>query len=198
MGVVYRFNRTVELRPWRLAAPERRTIMRRLLLLAAMALSTTMLFVAPAAATPPQDVTISIAEVFHATGPPFVTGEVTASGGVFGEATTGSLESVSFSPVGSPHTFPPRDHIFEYTAVDQYTFGGGSFLITFQASCNVVGFDPATGQVFVACAGNWRVNGGTGDYLLLRGTGTFTELQEFGDQGTGTGTVTEVGMMHTG
>jgi hypothetical protein len=177
-------------------ALERRTIMRRLLLLAAMALAATTTFVVPAAATPPKDVTISIAEVFHATGPPFVTGDVTASGGVFGDATTGSLQSVSFRPVGFPRPFPPRDHIFEYTAVDQYTFGGGSFLITFQASCNVVGFDPDTGHVFVACAGNWRVNGGTGDYTLLRGTGTFTELQELDDQLAGTGTVTELGSMH--
>lgn len=171
--------------------------MRRLLLLAAMALTTTMLFVAPAAASPPQNVTIWIAEVFHATGPPFVTGEVTASGGAFGEATTGSLESVSFSPVGFPHTFPPP-HLFAYTAVDHYTFAGGSFLITFQARCNLVGFDPDTGHVFVACAGNWRVNGGTGDYARLRGTGTFTEQQEFDNQGDGTGNVTEVGLMNIG
>ena len=169
--------------------------MRRLLLLAALALTTSMLFVAPAAATPPQDVTISVAEVFHATGPPFVTGEVTASGGVFGHGTTGSLESAGFRPVGFPHTFPPP-HVFEYTAVDQYTFAGGSFLITFQASCNLVGFDPDTGHVFTACAGNWRVNGGTGDYVRLKGTGTFTEQQELDDQLAGAGTVTEVGMMH--
>lgn len=168
--------------------------MRRLLLLAATALTATMVFVAPAAAAPPQDVTISIAEVFHATGPPFVTGDVTASGGLFGEATTGSLESQSFSPVGFPHTFPPP-HLFEYTAVDQYTFAGGSFLITFQASCTLAGFDLA-GHVFVDCAGNWRVNGGTGDYALLRGTGKFTEQQVLDDQGAGTGTVSETGIMN--
>ena len=61
--------------------------MRRLLLLAAMSLATTILFVAPAAATQPQDVTITIAEVFHANGP--CTGDITASGGVFGESTHG-------------------------------------------------------------------------------------------------------------
>lgn len=169
--------------------------MRRLLLLAAAALATTMLFVARAAATPPQNVTISIAEVFHTNGPPNVTGDVTASGGVFGQATTGSLESVSFTPVGFPHTFPPP-HLFEYTAVDHYTFGGGSFLITFQASCRLVSFDPVTGDVSVACTGNWRVNGGTGDYLRLRGNGTFTELQQFDNTGAGSGIVNEVGMMN--
>jgi hypothetical protein len=126
-----------------------------------------------------------------------VTGAVTASGGVFGEATTGALQSVSFSPVGFPRTFPPP-HRFAYTAVDQYTFEGGSFLITFQASCKLVSFDPNTGQVSTACAGNWRVNGGTGDYTLLKGIGTFTEQQKFGDDGAGTGTVTEVGTMHIG
>ena len=92
--------------------------MRRLLLLAAMSLATTMLFVAPAAATPPQDVTITIAEVFHANGP--CTGDITASGGVFGQSTTGSMECQSFSPVGAswalPTAAPP--HLFEYTAVD--------------------------------------------------------------------------------
>jgi len=169
--------------------------MRRLLLVAALVLATTMVLVAPAAATPPQSVTISIAEVFHTNGPPNVTGDVTASGGVFGQTTTGTLESVSFSPVGFPHTFPPP-HIFEYTAVDQYTFVGGSFLITFQANCRLVSFDPVTGDVSVACAGNWRVNGGTGDYLLLRGNGKFTELQQFDGTGAGTGTVNEVGMMN--
>src|SRR5262245_3159044 len=171
--------------------------MRRLLLLAALALTTTMVLVAPAAATPPQDVTISIAEVFHATGPPFVTGDVTASGGVFGESTTGLLESQGFSPVGFPPTFPPP-HLFEYTAVDRYTFGGGSFLITFQASCRLVGFDPVSGIVFAACAGNWRVNGGTGDYVSLKGTGTFTEQQALDASFAGTGTVTEVGRMNIG
>jgi len=170
--------------------------MRRLLLLAAMALTMTMIFVVPAAASPPQDVAISIVETFHATGPPFVTGTVTASGGVFGQATTGLLESQSFSPVGFPHTFPPP-HLFVYTAVDQYTFGGGSFLITFQASCHLVSFDPDTGAAVVDCAGNWRVNGGTGDYTRLKGTGKFTEQQEFDGTGAGTGTVTEIGMVQS-
>ena len=169
--------------------------MRKLLLLAALMVATTIVLVSPAAATPPANITISIAEVFHTNGPPNVTGDVTASGGVFAQTTTGSLESVSFSPVGFPHTFPPP-HIFEYTAVDHYTFAGGSFLITFQASCRLVSFDPVTGVVSVACVGNWRVNGGTGDYLSLRGNGTFTELQQFDNTGAGTGTVNEVGMMN--
>ena len=172
--------------------------MRRLLLLAAMSLVTTMLFVAPAAATPPHDVTITIAEVFHANGP--CTGDITASGGVFGQSTTGSMECQSFSPVSAawalPTAAPP--HLFKYTAVDRYTFAGGSFLITFQATCTLVAADPVTGHQTIACGGNWRVNGGTGDYVVLRGTGTFTELQKIDDPVafSGTGTVTEVGKMH--
>jgi len=175
--------------------------MRKLLLLVALALATiTVAFVAPAAASPPQNVTISISEVFHPDGPPNVTGTVTASGGVFGQAATGSLESQSFTPVGfnRSRNFPPPQ-FFEYTAVDQYTFDGGSFLITFQASCGFAGFDPDTNHFFAACSGNWRVNGGTGDYTLLRGTGKFTEQQDFDNNtGAGTGTVTEFGLMLSG
>jgi hypothetical protein len=175
--------------------------MRRLLLLVVIASTATTVLVAPAAAAPPQGITISIAEVFHATGPPFVTGTVTAAGGVFGQDTIGSLESQSFSPVGfdRSHNVPPP-HLFEYKAVDQYTFDGGSFLITFQASCSFLSFNPVTNEVTVACAGNWRVNGGTGTYALLKGTGTFTEQQVLDATGTGagTGTVTEVGMMQSG
>jgi hypothetical protein len=174
--------------------------MRRLLLLTGLTLTiTTVVFAAPAAAGTPQNVTISIAEVFHPDGPPNVTGIVTASGGVFGQATTGSLESQSFTPVGFPHSQFPPPHLFEYTAVDQYTFSGGSFLITFQASCSFAGFDPVTNHFFLACSGNWRVNGGTGDYTTLHGTGKFTEIQDYDNAtGAGTGTVTELGLMQSG
>jgi hypothetical protein len=57
---------------------------------------------------------------------------------------------------------------------------------------------PFPGPQTIACDGNWRVNGGTGDYVGLIGTGKFTELQEISDpiSFVGTGTVTEVGKMH--
>jgi len=175
--------------------------MRRLLILVVLVLAiATLAFAASAAASPPQSVTISIAEVFHPNGPPNVTGAVTASGGVFGQGTIGSLESQSFMPVGfdRSHNFPPP-HLFQYTAVDQYTFAGGSFLITFQARCDFAGYDPATNHFFLACSGNWRVNGGTGAYVLLKGTGTFTEQQDYDNNtGAGIGTVTEVGLMQSG
>lgn len=172
--------------------------MSRLLLLVAMSLATTILFVAPAAATPPQDVTITLAVDFNANAP--CTADITASGGVFGQSTTGTMECQSFSPVAAawalPTAAPP--HLFKYTAVDRYTFAGGSFLITFQATCTLTAVDPVTGHQSLVCAGNWRVNGGTGDYLLLRGTGTFIELQEIDDPVafSGTGTFTGVGKMH--
>jgi hypothetical protein len=41
------------------------------------------------------------------------------------------------------------------------------------------------------------VNGGTGDYRRLKGTGTFTETQKLNYQGVGTGLITLVGTMHT-
>jgi hypothetical protein len=169
-------------------------IRRLLLLLAATALATAA-SVPLAGATPPQDVTITIDETFHATAP-FVTGDITATGGVFGGQTIGALQSVDFKPVGSTPLFPQRDHFFVYTAQDQYTFAGGTFLIDFEASCNVVSVDFETGQAVMACVGNWRVNGGTGSYSRLKGTGTFTEIQELDFSFVGTGYITLVGTMH--
>ena len=167
---------------------------RRLLLLAAVALGATALSLPAAQATPPQAVTITIDETFYAPPTtPAVTGEITASGGVFGTQTEGTLASVAFKPVGFPgrgEPFPFRDHVFVYTATDQYTFPGGTFRIGFEASCNL-------DLAFVAhCEGNWQVNGGTGDYSTLKGTGTFTETQIIDDTGAGTGFITLTGVMH--
>jgi hypothetical protein len=130
---------------------------------------------------------------------PGVTGDVTASGGVFGAQATGTLASVAFKPVGFPGrgvTPPFPDHLFVYTATDMYTFGAGTFLIRFEASCNIVSFDFETGASVGACAGNWRVNGGTGAYSRLKGTGTFTEIQELDATGAGSGSVDLTGRMH--
>jgi hypothetical protein len=169
---------------------------RRLLLLVAVALALTAASVPLAVATPPQDVEITIDETFNTT-PPFVTGDITATGGVFGEEESGTLASVAFKPVGFPMKFPSPDHIFVYTATDEYTFGDDTFLISFEASCNFVGFDVGEGRVILACAGNWRANGGTGDYDRLKGTGTFAETQELDPYtGAGEGFITLVGNMH--
>lgn len=46
-----------------------------------------------------------------------------------------------------------------------------------------------TGDTVAACAGNWQVNGGTGSYGRLKGTGTFTETQELDYSGAGSGTI---------
>lgn len=122
--------------------------------------------------------------------------DITAAGGVFGAETTGTLASVAFKPVGWAVKFPPRDHVFVYTATDEYTFGGGTFTINFEASCNLVSIDFETGDVVAACSGNWQVNGGTGTYSRVKGTGTFTETQELDFTGAGTGSITLVGKMH--
>jgi hypothetical protein len=169
---------------------------RRLLLLLAVA-STAAFASAPlAGATPPEGVTITIDETFHASAP-FVTGDITAAGGVFGEETTGTLASVAFKPVGWAVKLPLHDHLFVYTATDEYTFSGGTFRISFEASCTLTSIDFETGDTVGACAGNWKVNGGTGDYSRLKGTGTFTETQNLNYLGVGTGSITLLGTMHT-
>jgi hypothetical protein len=63
--------------------------------------------------------------------------------------------------------------------------------------CTLPSIDFDTGDTVGACSGNWLVNGGTADYLRLRGTGTFTETQNLNYQGVGTGSITLVGTMHT-
>jgi hypothetical protein len=168
---------------------------RRLLLLVAVASLAMAGSAQLGGATPPQDVTITIAETFHTTAP-FVTGDITAAGGVFGAGTTGTLASVGFKPVAFAVKFPPRDHLFVYTAEDEYTLAGGSFRIEFEASCNLVSIDFENGQTVADCAGNWQVNGGTGIYSRLKGTGTFTETQELDLSFAGTGSITLVGKMH--
>jgi hypothetical protein len=123
-----------------------------------------------------------------------VSGDIVATGSVFGAGALGELQSVAFKPVGWS---PSPDHLFVYTATDQYTFGGGTFRIHFEASCRVVSFDEVEEDVTQACAGNWRVNGGTGEYGRLKGTGTFTETQDLSSSlGVGTGLITLVGNMH--
>ena len=92
---------------------------------------------------------------------------------------------------------PFHDHLFVYTAMDEYTFSGGTFRINFEASCILTSIDFDTGDTVGACSGNWRVNGGTGDYTRLKGTGTFTETQNLNYLGVGTGSITLVGAMHT-
>ncbi len=166
-------------------------------MLAAIGCGAAVLASPAAAASPPQPVTITIDETFYA--PPVVpavTGNITASGGVFGSETTGTLASVAFKPVafpgrGVPYPFP--DHVFVYTATDQYTFAGGTFQIKFEASCNLTSVDFETGASVMACAGNWQVNGGTDSYARLKGTGTFTETQNLDYAGAGTGSITLTG-----
>jgi hypothetical protein len=168
---------------------------RRLLFLLAVATTAAFASAPLAGATPPEGVTITIDETFHASAP-FVTGDITAEGGIFGAETTGTLASVAFKPVGWAVKLPLHDHLFVYTATDEYTFSGGTFRISFEASCTLTSIDFETGDTVGACSGNWKVNGGTGDYSRLKGTGTFTETQNLNYLGVGTGSITLLGTMH--
>ena len=165
----------------------------RLLTVGAAVLASVAIPLMAAAATPPEPVSITLTETFTATG---VVGNFVASGGGVFDSTSGTMASVSFKPVGlAPRS---RDHLMVYTATDQYTTADGSFSVSFEGSCAIVGFDESTHVVTLACGGNWQVNGGTGDYARLKGTGTFNETQYINvDDGTGYGTLTETGRMHT-
>jgi hypothetical protein len=172
---------------------------RRLLLLAAVATVAAGVSLPVAGAAAPEQVVITIEETFHAPpAVPTVTGDITAMGGVFGAQTMGTLASVDFKPVGFPgvgEKYPFRDHLFVYKALDEYTFAGGTFRIAFEASCNLTSYNPITGDSISSCAGNWRVNGGTGAYDGLKGNGRFTEIQELDYEGAGTGFITLIGAM---
>ena len=125
---------------------------RRLLLLFAVASIAAFASAPFAVATPPEAVTITIDETFHSSAP-FVTGDITAAGGVLGAQTTGTLASVAFKPVGWAVKFPFHDHLFVYTAMDEYTFSGGTFRINFEASCILTSIDFDTGDTVGACSG---------------------------------------------
>lgn len=172
---------------------------RRLLLIVALATAAMAVCLPAANAAPPQQVVITIAETFHAPpAVPAVTGDITAMGGAFGAQTTGTLASLDFKPVGWPgvgEPYPFRNHFFVYTALDEYTFAAGSFSVSFEARCNLTSFNPLTGDSISSCTGNWRVNGGTGAYEGLKGSGAFTEIQFLDYQQAGTGFITLVGKM---
>ena len=166
---------------------------KRLLVLLAVVLALSAGAIPLASATPPEPVSISLDETFTGAG---VVGTFSASGGVFGPATSGMMESVSYKPAGFSIT--SRDHVNVYTASDLYTTSVGSFLVSFEGSCALLSIDFGSGDAALTCDGNWQVNGGTGDYARLKGTGTFSELQEINiNNGTGDGEVTLIGQMHT-
>lgn len=164
---------------------------RPLLILSAVVVALSVAAIPVASATPPEPVTIELDETFTSTG---VEGSFTAAGGVLG-STSGTMASVSFKPGGFSAT--SRDHAVVYTASDLYTTGAGTFLVKFEGSCAFAGYDPQTNVLTFACGGNWQVNGGTGSYARLKGTGTFTEEQRL-DAVTflGSGDVILVGAMH--
>jgi len=163
---------------------------RQLLVVAVLLIVALLAIPLTAGATPPEPVLITLDETFTDTG---VVGNFTATGGGVFDETPGTMASVSYKPVGFS---PSRDHLVVYTATDRYTTADGSFLVSFEGSCAVIGFmDPV---VTFSCGGNWQVNGGTGDYERLKGTGKFSETQVFNIlDGTGSGTLESTGRMHT-
>jgi hypothetical protein len=166
---------------------------RRLLLLAALVVAALSVAIPLAGATPPEPISVALEETFTGSG---VVGTFEASGGVFGSSTSGTMESVSYKPGG--FSIPSKDHFNVFTATDQYTTSFGSFLVAFEGSCAVLEIDLDTLDATLACAGNWQVNGGTGDYARLKGTGTFDEVQNINLLDlTGDGTLELSGQMHT-
>jgi hypothetical protein len=159
-----------------------------LVLLAATAAFATLTPVATA--TPPEAVSMTIVETFNPT-----IGTFAASGGIFGSQTTGTSTGVYFRV--DSFSFRSPDHFIVFSAANLVTTGAGSFTIVFEASCQFDTFDPATGDGTAVCAGNWLVNGGTGAYEQLQGTGTFAEPETTNVyNNTGGGTNTLVGRLH--
>ena len=116
---------------------------------------------------------------------------------MFGPGTTGT-SSGEFFKLNS-FSLNSHDHFVVFSAANLITTDGGSFSIVFEASCQLQTFDPATGEGTAVCAGNWQVNGGTGAYSRLQGTGTFTDPEVtnlYTNAGGGTNTL--IGRLHAG
>jgi hypothetical protein len=161
---------------------------RSLVLVAATAAFAT--FIPVATATSPGAVSMTIVETFNPT-----IGTLTASGGIFGSQTTGTSTGVFFRV--DSFSFRTPEHFIVFSAANLVTTDAGSFLVVFEASCQFITFDPETGDGTAVCSGNWQVNGGTGAYERLQGTGTFTEPETTNvNNNTGGGTNTLVGQLH--
>jgi hypothetical protein len=160
---------------------------RILVLVAATAAFATSISLATAAS--PDSVSMTIVETFNPT-----IGTFTASGGIFGSQTTGTSTGVYFKLDSFSSRSP--EHFIVFSAANRVSTDAGSFLVVFEASCRFDTFDPATGDGTAVCSGNWQVNGGTGAYERLQGTGTFTEPETTNVyNNTGGGTNTLVGRL---
>jgi hypothetical protein len=147
---------------------------------------TAMLAVAPslapistASAAMPQPVTMTIVESKAVDGAS--SGVFTGSGSAFGSGVSGTTSTTSFSPNPGPCFDSPDQTrclgvpIFTFTASILVSTNDGTFTIALQGSIHFVSFvDPVE---TLALSGTWMVNGGTGAYATIHGTGTFDELE---------------------
>lgn len=145
---------------------------------------------AASATGPPDAVSMTIVETFNPT-----VGTFTASGGVFGDGTTGTSAGEWFK--FDSFSFTSYDHFIVFKAGNLITTADGSFEIVFEASCQFITFDPDTGDATAICSGNWQINGGTGAYDGLQGTGSWNEPEATNVyENTGGGTNTLTGRVH--
>jgi hypothetical protein len=119
-----------------------------------------------AGAASPESVTILADEFFPASGTPTIF--IAASGGVFGEGSTGT-GATEMQALGSPTSGSHRRAVV-YHGVDVYTTTAGDALgaITFkwQFTCMY------TSDIHSVCSGPWQITDGTGDYQGAQGGGT--------------------------
>jgi hypothetical protein len=157
---------------------------------AALALAALAAATEPARAAPPDAVSMTIVETFNPT-----IGTFTATGGVFGDGTTGTSTGEWFK--FDSFSFTSNDHFIVFKAGNLITTADGSFEIVYEASCQLITFDPETGGATAICSGNWQIDGGTGAYDGLQGTGTWSEPETTNVyDNTGGGTDTLTGRVH--
>jgi hypothetical protein len=144
---------------------------------------------APASA-PPDAVSMTIVETFNPT-----VGTFTASGGIFGDGTTGTSTGEWFK--FDSFSLTSSDHFVVFKAENRITTANGSFSIVFEASCQFITFDPETGDATSVCSGNWEIDESTGAYEGLQGTGSWNEQEATNVyDNTGGGTDTLTGRVH--
>jgi hypothetical protein len=161
-------------------------------IIAAAAVVAVFAVAAPAASAsgPPDAVSMTIVETFNPT-----VGTFMASGGVFGDGTTGTSTGEWFK--FDSFSLTSHDHFIVFKAGNLIVTADGSFEIVFDGSCQFITFDPETGDATAICSGNWQINGGTGAYDGLQGTGSWNEPEATNVYfNTGGGTDTLTGRLH--
>ena len=125
-----------------------------------------------AGAASPEQVTIKADETFFAVGDPLIT--ISASGGVFGNSSTGTATSVNNTQGSGSTTSSLHRRAIVYHGVDVYTTtdGDAKGAITFkwQFTCKY------TSDTDNTCSGPWHITSGTGAYKGAQGGGTAVDL----------------------